>query len=355
MSATVTRAALRRSLAQVRHVRPVPPATADGLVAAVYGQLEDDFGMIAPPVALHSPAPGVLAAAWLMLRETLLANGSVRRADKEAVATAVSVANGCPYCVEVHTTALRGLRARTAAEAIGADRIDTVDDAGLRRITAWARATGDRAGAAAPPAPAARWPELLGVATTFHYLNRMVTVFLGDSPLPPGAPDAARGAARWLLARVMRPGANRRPGRSLDLLPDTPLPTDLRWAAANPTIAAAFARACGAIDAVAVPAPVRALVHEHLARWDGRPAGPSRAWVEDALSTVDYRWRRMGRLALLTALAPYQIDEWVLAEVREQGVDDTGLIELAGWASLAAARRISGWAVAGPPAESRGA
>jgi hypothetical protein len=71
---------LRRSLAQIRYVSPVMPGTAAGLVASVYTQAERDFGMVAPPLALHSPAPPLLAAAWVMLRETLLVTGKADRA-----------------------------------------------------------------------------------------------------------------------------------------------------------------------------------------------------------------------------------------------------------------------------------
>ncbi len=64
MSNALMRRALRRSTAQIRHISPVPPGSATGQVAAVYAQVERDFGMLAPPVALHSPAAGPLAACW---------------------------------------------------------------------------------------------------------------------------------------------------------------------------------------------------------------------------------------------------------------------------------------------------
>ena len=112
MASMFLRAARRSSLAQIRHVAPVRPDAATGLVGRVYDQVERDFGMLAPPVALHSPAPAVLAASWLMLRETLIATGKVDRATKEAVGTAVSLGNTCPYCVEVHSATLGGLAGR---------------------------------------------------------------------------------------------------------------------------------------------------------------------------------------------------------------------------------------------------
>ncbi|MFF3108942.1 carboxymuconolactone decarboxylase family protein [Kitasatospora sp. NPDC057904] len=309
------RTALRGSLGQVRHVAPVRPARAGAPVARVYAEVEREFGMLAPPVALHAPAPAVLAAAWMMLRETLVAAGRADRAQKEAVAAAVSRANACPYCVEVHTTAI---------EALGG----SVGEGPLE------------------PFPPALAPELVGVAATFHYLNRMVSLFLGDSPMPPKAPSAARRAARALLGRLARQSANAAPspGGSLDLLPAARLPEDLLWAAGTPSIAGAFARAAAAVDEGgerAVPAPVRALVTAELAAWDGTPPGLSRAWLEPPLSSLPPEHRAAGRLALLTAKAAYQVDDAVVAAARQTAPSDARLIELTAWTSLTAARRLA--------------
>ncbi|MGW2248876.1 carboxymuconolactone decarboxylase family protein [Kitasatospora sp. NPDC001660] len=315
MAGPLLRTALRGSLAQVRHVAPVRPARAGAPVARVYAEVEREFGMLAPPVALHAPSPQVLAAAWMMLRETLLAAGRADRAEKEEVAAAVSRANACPYCVEVHTTAVEALGGPVGSGALA-------------------------------PFPPALAPELVGVAATFHYLNRMVSLFLGDSPLPPKAPSAARRAALALLGRMARQSAAAAPspGGSLDLLPAARLPEDLVWAAGVPSIAGAFARAAAVIDAGgerSVPAPVRSLVTAELAAWDGTPPGLGRAWLEPAVSSLPPEHRAAGRLALLTAKAAYQVDDAVMVAARQSVPSDTRLIELTAWTSLTTARHLA--------------
>nr|ATV95642.1 alkyhydroperoxidase [Amycolatopsis sp.] len=109
MTPGLVRLALRRTVRDVKHVEAVRPRRAAGRVREVYRQLERDFGMLAPPIALHSPSPPVLAAAWLLLRESLVAAGVSSRADREVVAAAVSAANSCPYCAEVHAMAIGAL------------------------------------------------------------------------------------------------------------------------------------------------------------------------------------------------------------------------------------------------------
>jgi hypothetical protein len=127
------------------------------------------------------------------------------------------------------------------------------------------------------------------------------------------------------------------------LLPAAAVPDDLAWSAGQPIIAEAMARAAGAIDAAgerAVPAAVRALVTTRVAGWDGRPTGPSRAWVDDAVAGLPVADRSAGRLALLTALASYQVDRSVVDDFRRYRSGDETLVELTSWASLTAARRI---------------
>jgi AhpD family alkylhydroperoxidase len=353
----LSRVARERTQAHIRYVSAVPQDRARGLVARVYAQLERDFGILAPPISLHAPAPDSLAAAWLMLRESLVASGVVRRPVKEAVAVAVSLANACPYCVEVHGTALHGLVRLRDARAVADGRTDLVADPDLRWATSWARGgTGWPAAAPAPPpVPAGQAPELVGTAVTFHYLNRMVNLFLAESPIPSGVPAAVRPAIRRLAGALLRPVLRRRaaPGDSLELLPAAQLPADLAWATGTSVIADAFARAAAAIDAAghrSVPAPVRELVAARLAAWDGLPPGPSRAWADRATAGLPVGDRPAGRLALLTALASYQVGPSVVEAFRRDRPDDRDLIEVAAWASLAAARRLGGWLWQGPTA-----
>lgn len=307
MAPALVKLALRRAVNEVRYVRPVPFGRATGLVRDVYGQLERDFGMLAPPVALHSPSPAVLAASWVMLRESLVAKGETSRADREVVATLVSRENSCPYCVEVHGMALDSLGRSSAASAIASGR--PVAD--------------PRAGTLSPGARA----ELTAVAFAFHYLNRVVSVFLGPSPLPSSVPDSARSKAKAVLGRLLRPVEGVSPGESLELLP--PGSGDFGWAVGNPVVADAFSRASLAFGALAVPSIVREVVERELSTWDGSPPGLSRSWV-DAFDDPGVQ------LALVAAKAPFQVDDALVAAA---GLGDRELVELVGWASFTAASR----------------
>jgi AhpD family alkylhydroperoxidase len=328
----------------IRHLTPVRRKAAVGLVGRLYERIEAEFGMLAPPLALHAAAPEVLAGVWLIVRETLLVEGRVTRAAKEAVASAVSLANTCPYCLDVHGATLIGLRGDSDARAIVADQLDRVADPQLRALVGWARVSGLPAGGAPAPFSAEQAAELIGIACVFHYINRMVNMFLAKSPLPATGP--ALGLVRRTAASIMRGLAKRRaePGLSLDLLPDAPLPADLSWTSGQPILSAAWARAAHAMDAAgerSVPAPVRDLVRTELAsRHPGPPDLNVRSWLDTTVAELPDAQRPAARLALLVAFASYRVTPQYVDDWREQGNDDRALIELTSWASFTAARQI---------------
>lgn len=339
-----------RDLLFRRQVHHIHPAVRDPRTSAVRRQITRDFGMLVPPFALHLPAPLALHAYWAMFREPTY-GPLVDRAKKEAVAAAVSEFNSCPYCVDVHTTMLAALGDRAPAAAITSGATEDIADPDLRAVVAWARANRqpDAPILQQPPFPDEHAPELIGIALAYHYINRMVNIFAAASPFPLGnskiKPLVKRAAIpifRRLLARQVRPGA------SLDLLAPAPLPADLGWARPDPIIADAFARAAATFDAIgqqALPEPVRHLVTARLNTWRGEEQGISRGWADNAIQTLPAPQRPLGRLALLAALASYQVDAQVLSDARTHPgpAGDETLVAVAGWASFAAARRIGSW------------
>lgn len=329
MFRTILRAAVRRSLGQARHVRTVPRRAARGGLAALYRQLERDFGVLAPPVAVLAPAPECAAATWVALRESLLVPGRTGRSAREAVAIAVSRDNTCPYCAEVHGATLGSL--------------GPAGDGGDPR--------------ARPAADPLERVELEAVALTFEHINRLVNVFLPESPLPAFAPAAVRGPLRRATGAVIAAGTDRPvPGASLELLSEparrAPAPDDLAWAAGEPRLLDALAASTAAIDgagARALPGTVRDLLHQHLEEHGAGPAGISRSWAEESLRGLAAADRPLGRLVLLTARTSYQVGDDTVAACREAGADDTDLVRAVSWAAMTAARHTVHTASTGEP------
>lgn len=334
------RLAMRGALGQVRHVSTVPVRSAAGDVARVYSAVEAEFGLLAPPVALHAPAPDLLVAAWSLLRESLLVSGSVPRAEREAVATGVSLANECPYCVQVHASVLGGLQPGTGAHGLRSGDLSAVTDPRLRELVLWARDGGPA------PVPDGDVPELLAVVLAFHYLNRMVHVFLGPSPLPAGLPSAVGGFAAGVLGRMLAPTAalRRAPEASDGARDAVGLPPDLGWASPRSVPARAVTAIDRHGDRVLGPAE-RDAVHRALAvpPAAGTPVTAQR--IDGLLADVPAGRRAAARLALLTAIAPYRVDDTVVEAYRAATPGrhgDADVLAVTAWAALAAARERTG-------------
>jgi AhpD family alkylhydroperoxidase len=339
---------IRERMAQtIKYVTPVPYAAATGLTADVYQQMQADF-LPVPPLTLHSPAPQLIAGVWSILRETL-DTGQVERALKEAVAAAVSKTNTCPYCVDVHTSMLHATADHDAADAILRGDYDRIHNQQFKALVQWvlARTTPQANGALPPPFAPGDASEIIGTAVAFHYINRMVNVFLGETFLP--VPAALKGVTGRLFgATVGKRFISRsvRPGDSLQFVPQAKLPDDLSWAAANPAVAGAFAGFAEVVEAAGdavLPEPVRMLVSNYVRAWRGEAMGMSRRWVEDAVVELKGEHRTAARLALLTALASYQVDASVVEGFQSHCPGDAQLIAAAAWASFTAARRVGTW------------
>ncbi len=79
-------------------------------VAEIFADIRRTFGMPFVPnlfkVMAHNPA--YLKASWQRVK-IIMGPGLIERKTKEMIAAAVSAANGCDYCVQAHTAALKAM------------------------------------------------------------------------------------------------------------------------------------------------------------------------------------------------------------------------------------------------------
>jgi AhpD family alkylhydroperoxidase len=332
----------------VHYVSVVPARAATGVVRAVYDQARAEMGILPDPVTMFSASPDLLTATWAPFREVLLSGGHAPRAVKEAVAVRVSMLNQCPYCVDAHTIMLYGTGMGDFAAGLHGDRHERAGDPALHAVSDWATAMMTRPARPMPaPFRAEQTPELVGTLVEFHFLNRVIDVLLRGTFLPGG--DRTKRIARRVAGSVLagRIRAERAPGAAIGIAMDHPLPADLSWAAPNPSIAAAFAGLAATSDAAAgrvVSAAVRTVLEEAVDSWDGRFPGPSRAWLAEPLSGLSAATEvPTARLALLTALAPFQVTETDVIAFRADHPHDGDLLAVLTWAAFTAARRIGAW------------
>ncbi|MFI7383684.1 carboxymuconolactone decarboxylase family protein [Streptomyces sp. NPDC049813] len=329
-----------------RYTRPPSPATATGTAAAVWAQTATDFGIARPStLVVLSSAPELLAPAWALLRESLIA-GSGARADRELVAAGASQANRCPFCVDAHAVLLHATGDHALGEAVAAGAAPR--DERAAQLLAWGRATRVPGAPelAPPPFAAADLASHLGTALAFHFINRIVSALCDENLLPGGAQRlrAVRSLAGRSVSRVVR--AAHTPGASLPLL-DAPGPGP-HWAAGTPVGPAYDAlRTAATAGAGLLTDADLGLVQQTVARWDGSHPAPGPGGLPDRAA------RPGARLALLAALAPYRITDEDVAAWRGPRTTDGDLVRLIAYGAFAAVDRIESALPAPAPRESR--
>lgn len=93
----------------------VEEATASGEVAAIFADIRAAFGMPFVPAMFRAIAhhPAYLMASWERVK-VVMGPGLIDRKTKEMIAVAVSAANGCDYCVQAHSAALKNMGGKDA-------------------------------------------------------------------------------------------------------------------------------------------------------------------------------------------------------------------------------------------------
>lgn len=330
----------------IRYLRSRPRRT-DPRVRRIHREIRQRLGLLPEALTLHDPDPELLAASWSTLREVVVADGKVPRKLKEAMAIALSVANRCPYCVDAHGVMLHALGDGTAERALrrGAE----VGDSTLAAATAWAAATRraeSRELRTFPFDPAER-PEAIGTVACFHYINRMVTILLGESPLPlAGGP--LHGPLLALTGRWLSRTARRRPppDEAAASPPPGETPEHLDWARPSPPIHGAFVRFHATVEesaATLLTATARRHLRGYLAGWRGEEPPLGKEWLETATRGLAPAERPAGRLVLLTALAPHRVTQDDVEAFRRHHHEDAALLALLAWGGYEAARRVVAW------------
>ncbi|SEH01256.1 hypothetical protein SAMN05444920_119186 [Nonomuraea solani] len=297
----------------VRHVTPVTPQRARGLVAEVYAQVNAEFSSIGPAVMMMSPAPEPLAAGWSLMREAQLA-GDVPPLEKVVVALGAAQANALEYDVRAFLSVLRLMGEPELAGTI--ERGERPADDRLAALLSWAASTGVTGREPEPaPFPAGTAAEFLGTALFTHFVDRVAAAML-PAGLLPGTMDPAdeppfEGAP--VLRELIK---DLRPGTTLSLLDGLPSGKEPRWAAGTPVGTAYATLAATATQGGGLLTPRAAgVVAEVIAAHRGRrlAAGP---WLEEPLAELTETERAGARVAILAGLAPEAITDELVATWR---------------------------------------
>ncbi len=78
-------------------IRTIPEASAEGELREAYRKVRAARGEVANIFQLHGVHPQVMTAHLELYRELMFGGPELTRAEREAIALAVSASNGCRY------------------------------------------------------------------------------------------------------------------------------------------------------------------------------------------------------------------------------------------------------------------
>jgi AhpD family alkylhydroperoxidase len=313
-----------------RFFTPAPAKTANGRTAEVYRQLRDEFLGPVPTFQALSAVPEVLAPTWALMREALLA-GDAPRVERELVASAVSRANRCRFCVDAHVMLLHALGEHELAEVIA--RGETPPQPRLAELVRWAEAS--RSPAATAWSSPYR-PEVTGTLLAFHFINRIVSALLEPDLLPGGLQRSStvRSVGGRLYAKTAR--ERKEPGRSLALLGAAAKAGQSPVGVAYASLKHAAMQGGDLLSDVA-----RQTVTATVGWEDGRhPARPTE-WATDLIRDLPGTDRVGARIALLAAFAPSAISPGDVGLWRLTHPADADLVRLVAYGAIAATDHVA--------------
>jgi len=286
-------------------------------------------------IAQRSAVPELLAATWALMRESLLA-GDVSRVDRELVASAVSRANRCPFCVDAHVMLLHALGEHELAEVIAQGEMPTQPR--HAEFVGWAQASRSP-GAALWNSPYS--PEVTGTLLAFHFLNRIISALLDPDLLPGGLQRflVVRSAGGRLSAKAAR--APKTPGRSLSLVAAGTVEPPA-WAGDSPVgVAYAMLKNAAGQGGAMLSEEARETVTSTVIWESGRFPDEPGLWAADLIRDLSGKDRAGTRIALLAAFAPAAISP---ADVAVWGLsypDNADLVRIVAFGAITATDHIA--------------
>jgi len=337
--------------ASVKHVDIVSSGNARGLVQNIYLQMKKEFRIV-PPMSVHSKVPHILAAVWSMSREALVVGPN--RIEKELIATAVSEINDCPFCVDVHTVMLKAGGLSIESSLRKSDEFSKIEN--------WAKSTLDPNNEILrnPPFKEEFRASYFGTAIAFHYMNRVVNIFMKEgSPLNmAGGSGWTRGLLKSIAARSIGKSILRKtgvPGMSLQFLPVQSALCEIPWIKNGGTVGHALALFFEILskegESVFSDLNSKNEIERIVNLWCGEPAPISKAWIKEAIANIDRSDRASATLALLVARCSHQVSDTDIADFRSIHSTDEELIKIVAYGASLGAKRIATWIDPGYEAE----
>jgi len=328
----------------IKHIEYIKKNKANGKLKQVYKHIELNFGKLAEPFVLHSLNTELTAGVWAMLYETLLVESKVKRSLKEAIATSVSEINKCNYCVDAHSIMIFGTEKNLLNNISTIKKGKTELKTKEERLILWALRNLDFDSSIIlnPPFNKEEAPEIIGTAVLFHFLNRMVNLFAGNTPL---LTTKMKGILINLSYKFIFKKAIRKkkiPGESLMFIDKNIDQNTFDWAGSVPEIKKAFQyikyQTENKIDTI-LSHELISLLKSQATKLDLLKSGFGRKNLENFLSQINPHEKQIAEFCYLAMFEPYKVYEKHFHTLK-QTLNDEEVLQVASFVSMLIAENI---------------
>ncbi|HHO50702.1 MAG TPA: hypothetical protein ENK18_07455 [Deltaproteobacteria bacterium] len=309
------------------------------------------------PAGIHRHDAHLYAAFFVIFRDTYLGDGAaLTRAEREIIATAISVSNRCHFCINIHSTLVRTSSEPGVAGLILDRRPEKIADPRERDLARFGLSTKEPAAAIIrnPPFTADEVSDAAVLALGFHYLNRV----LDSVGMRQGIKTVALSSPpRFALVRIMGLEQNLEAGIALRqvlasglthpiMMSDADRANILRITRNRAEVANSILFTWSTIQHTAralFDEEVLTTIRVHLAGWQGENAPLGSDWLESAVQPLSFNPmnQALARQGVLIAREPFRTSRRELWEVC--GHSNRRQLALACFAAFAAALRIVEW------------
>ncbi len=337
----------------VKYIKAVGLKDSTGTIKNINEQIARDFGL-AGPLTLSTVSERVHAVRWVTARESYVVESSVKRVTKEIVAASVAQVNRCPYCEDAHGTSIVSAGDKITSKKIANGTWQTLKGEKKKQIIEWSLNTRNPNAEIIknPPFSIHEAPEIIGTALVFHSTNRLVSIFLEESPLPNFLSGklikktALKIAAKTLFKSMVEKQSTT--GDGLEFINDYPIPTSLKWSKSIPPFSKALAAeqvVLNEIEEELIPKKLAQLFIEKVNSWQGEEMPMGRSWLNEVIKPLSENEKPIAQIMFLAAFTPFAVTGKDIEDFRKAKPGDAALVEVCYWSIQLLTNRLSKWLV----------
>lgn len=323
------------------------------LISKINFQIDRDFWLVWP-MTLSTISENVHIIRWIFARELFIIENNVSRVKKEIIASWIAQINKCPYCEDVHTTSISSAWNNKVSKAIMNKTWESLNDKKTKEIIKWSLNTRkpNTNIIKNPPFSEKEAPEIIWTALVFHSTNRLVSIFLDNSPLPNFLSNnltkkiALKIASKTFFKSMIFKKV--KPLESLKFISNYDFWNKINNFNPMELFIKALKIEKEILDEIEnkhIQINLIKLFKTKIAKWEGEDMPLGRAWLLKITKNLNENEKPIANIIFLSAFSPYTITKNDINDFLQIKKSEQELLEICFWSIQTLVNRINEWLI----------